>query len=222
MPAGNESDPARVQANIGTSDGRSLLPNNLAIADAGSVQAVYHPRYIIDNKPTAFKLDLTSTHTTPVNATVTVQMSDGITTVSDSKPVVVPPEGLRVFLFDGSGTAAPFRPRKQPNLPRLQYSVAVDAPADSNERRQDRPIPELRAGCSDNALSGSAPMITTNSPRTLYLPWDLAPRPCRASRSRRRRRAWRRLPALRWRTSGCARRSCRSRRRSRRCTPAAR
>lgn len=171
MPAGNESDPARVQVNIGTSDGRSLLPNNLAIADAGPVQAVYHPRYIIDNKPTAFKLDLTSTHTTPVNATVTVQMSDGITTVSDSKPVVVPPEGLRVFLFDGSGTAAPFRPRKQPNLPRLQYSVAVDAPADSNEADKTGPFPNC-VPRSDNALSGSAPMITTNSPRTLYLPWD--------------------------------------------------
>ncbi|HEU5102582.1 MAG TPA: hypothetical protein VFU22_26340 [Roseiflexaceae bacterium] len=170
MPQGTESDPARVQVNIRTSDGRPFLPNNVAIADAGPVQAVYHPRYIIENKSTAFKLDLTSSHSIPVNAAIAVQMSDGFTTVSDVKSVVVPPEGLRVFFFDGSGSA-PYSPRKQPNLRRLQYTVAMNVTADSNEADKSGPFPNC-VPSADNSLSGSVPVIATDSPKTLYLPWD--------------------------------------------------
>ena len=171
MPQGNESDPGRVQVNIRTSDGRSFLPNNVAITDAGPVQAVYHPRFIIENKATAFKLDLSSTHPGPVSASISVQMSDGFTTVNDFKSVMVPPEGLRVFFFDGTGSALPYSPRKQPNLKRLQYSVTMSVTADSNTFDKSGPFPNC-VPSADNSLSGSAPMITTDSPRTLYLPWD--------------------------------------------------
>lgn len=171
MPQGNESDPGRVQVNIRTSDGRSFLPNNVAITDAGPVQAVYHPRYIIENKATAFKLDLSSSHPGPVNASISVQMSDGFTTVNDFKSVVVPPEGLRVFFFDGTGSAPPYIPRKQPNLRRLLYSVTMSVTADSTSPDKSGPFPNC-VPSADNSLSGSAPMITTDSPKTLYLPWD--------------------------------------------------
>jgi hypothetical protein len=171
MPQGNESDPGRVQVNIRTSDGRSFLPNNVAITDAGPVQAVYHPRFIIENKATAFKLDLSSTHAGPVNASIVVQMTDGFTTVSDFKTVSVPQEGLRVFFFDGTGSASPYSPRKQPNLKRLQYSVTMSVTADSTTFDKSGPFPNC-VPSADNSLSGSVPMITTNSPTTLYLPWD--------------------------------------------------
>ena len=145
MPQGNESDPGRVQVNIRTSDGRSLLPNNVAITDAGPVQAVYHPRFIIENKATAFKLDLSSSHPSPVSASIVVQMSDGFTTVNDVKSVMVPPEGLRVFFFDGTGTAPPYSPRKQPNLRRLQYNVTMSVAADATTFDKSGPFPELCA-----------------------------------------------------------------------------
>jgi hypothetical protein len=171
MLQGQESDPGAVQVRMRTADGKPFLPNNLAIADATPVQAVFHPRFIVENKATAFKLDLASSHTVPVNANVTVQMSDGITTVIDSKAVVVPPEGARVFLFDGSGSAGPFGPRKQANLRRLSYTVTLNVPADSNAANPTGPFPNCVAS-ADNTLSGSLPVIATISPRTLYLPWD--------------------------------------------------
>ena len=98
-------------------------------------------------------------------------MSDGFTTVSDFKSVVVPPEGLRVFFFDGTGSAPPYSPKKQPNLRRLQYSVTMSVTADSMTFDKSGPFPNC-VPSADNSLSGAVPMITTDSPKTLYLPWD--------------------------------------------------
>lgn len=168
---GGEGDSAEVQVRMRTSDGRSFLPNNLAIADASPVQAVFHPSAIIDGKATAFMVELTSTHTGSVGATVSVTLNDGISSATDTKSVVIPPEGLRVFLFDGTGTAAPFIPHKQPNLRRLNYSVHVDVPADSHLPDPSGPFPNCVAA-ADNDTSGSLPVVITDSPATVYLRWD--------------------------------------------------
>ena len=40
-----------------------------------------------------------------------MSLSDGISTVTDSKTVTVPPEGTRVFFCDGVGGAAPYELR---------------------------------------------------------------------------------------------------------------
>lgn len=171
MPQGNESDAARVQVRMRTGDGRPFLPNNVAIADISPVQAVYHPRYVIEGKPTALMIELTSSHPGSVEATLNVSLSDGISTVSDSKTVVVPPEGTRVFFFDGIGGAAPYRPLKQPNFQHLRYSVAVNVPADATAPDPSGPFPNCIA-TQDNTLDGVWPMARTHSPSTLYLPWD--------------------------------------------------
>ncbi len=171
MRQGVESDSGRVRINMRTADGKPFLPNNVAIADATPVQAVYNPRYVIENKATAFKLDLTSSHSSPAGATINVQLNDGFTIVNDTKSVTIPPEGLRVFFFDGSGTAPPFSPRKQPNLRALRYTVTMNVPADSTSSDPTGLFPNCVA-TQDNTLTGSWPMITTNSPTTLYLGWD--------------------------------------------------
>lgn len=171
MPQGFESDPARVQVRMRTADGKPFLPNNISIADATPVQTVYHPRSIIHNKATALMVELTSSHPGPVEATLNVQMFDGATTVTDSKTVTVPPEGIRVFFFDGSGTAAPFKPQKQPNHPSLDYDIDMNVPADSTSPDPSGPFPNCVA-TQDNTFSGSLPVIKTASPTTLYVPWD--------------------------------------------------
>jgi hypothetical protein len=171
---GGEGNPGRVQVRMRTADGRSFLPNNIAIADASPVQAVFHPLAIIDGKPTAFMVELTSSHPGPVGATVSVTLNDGISSASDSKAVTIPPEGLRVFLFDGSGSAAPFIPHKQPNLQRLGYTVNVDVPADAHFPDPSGPFPNCVAA-ADNTLSSSIPVVITDSPGVLYLPWDWRP-----------------------------------------------
>jgi hypothetical protein len=171
IPQGVESDPGRVQINMRTADGKPFLPNNVAIADASPVQAVYHPRYIIKDKATAFMLQLSSSHSAPAGADITVTLTDGISTVSDSKSVIVPPEGLKVFFFDGSGTAAPFAPDKQPNFRRLGYTVAMNVPADATSPDPGGLFPNCIAS-QDNQLVGSLPIIATDSPKTLYLAWD--------------------------------------------------
>ncbi|HEU5089416.1 MAG TPA: hypothetical protein VFT99_18295, partial [Roseiflexaceae bacterium] len=168
---GFEGDPARVQVRMRTADGRSFLPNNVAIAEASPVQTVFNPMAIIDGKATAFMVELTSSHPGSVNATVTVTLFDGFTTATDTKPVVIPPEGLRAFFFDGSGTAAPSIPHKQPNMPRLNYTVNVDVPADSNTPNPSGPFPNCVAS-ADNTLSSSTPIVITDSPGVVYLPWD--------------------------------------------------
>src|SRR4051812_15103861 len=171
IPQGLESDPGRVQINMRTADGKSFLPNNVAIADVSPVQVVYHPRSIIKNKATALMLQLSSSHLGTVQATVNVSLFDGITTVTDSKLVSVPPEGVKVFFFDGSGTAPPFLPGKQPNFPRLRYTVNMDVPADATSADPGGLFPNCVAS-QDNSFTGELPIITTISPTTLYLPWD--------------------------------------------------
>gem|GEM_PF-5245647 len=171
MDQGSESDPGRVQVRVRTADGRSFLPKNVAIADASPVQAVFHPSAIVDGKATAFMVELSSSHPSSVGANVTVTLNDGMSAATDSKSVTVPPEGLRLFLFDGTGTAAPFIPHKQPNLRRLNYTVSIDVPADSQFPDPSGPFPNCVAA-SDNVLNGSLPVVITDSPTTLYLPWD--------------------------------------------------
>jgi hypothetical protein len=107
----------------------------------------------------------------PVHGILNVTMSDGVSTVTDSKPVTIPPTGLRAFLFDGSGTALPYAPHKQPNFQSLTYEVSVTIPADANVPDPRGPFPNC-VPAADNTTSGSIPMIRTKSPTTLYMPWD--------------------------------------------------
>jgi hypothetical protein len=171
MPQGVESDPGRVQINMRTADGKPFLPNNVAIADATPVQVVYHPRYIIKDKATAFMLQLSSSHSAPAGADITVTLTDGITTVTDTKSVTVQPAGLKVFFFDGTGTAPPFAPGKQPNFRRLRYTVTMDVPADATSADPAGLFPNCIAS-QDNIFTSELPIIATDSPKTLYLPWD--------------------------------------------------
>lgn len=168
---GAESDPARVRVSMRTADGKPFLPNNVSIADISPVQAVYHPRYIIKDKATALMLQLASSHPTTVVATISVSLFDGISTVNDSKSVNVPPEGLRVFFFDGSGSAGPFAPGKQPNFQRLRYTVNMTVPADATVADPSGPFPNCVAA-QDNTYTGELPIIATDSPKTLYVAWD--------------------------------------------------
>jgi hypothetical protein len=171
MQQGFESDPGRVQINVRTADGKPFLPNNVSIADATPVQAVYHPRNIIKGKATAFMLQLTSSHSLPAGANITVTLTDGITTATDTKSVTVPPEGLKVFFFDGSGSAPPYIPDKQPNFRRLRYTVNMTVPADSTNPDPSGLFPNCVA-TQDNTFTGELPIIATDSPKTLYLAWD--------------------------------------------------
>lgn len=177
MPFGQESDPGRVALQIRTSDGKPFVPNNVVISQAGPVQAVYGANAMVDQKATAFRVDFASSWTMPRNATVTVTMSDGMSTVTQIKDVTIPPEGLPLFFFDGSRTAGraaapPFFPIKNPNTPRLTYQVSAVI---DGEGADAPPPPPPFSNCrvnSDNDLSGSIPMVRTHSPTTVYLRWD--------------------------------------------------
>jgi hypothetical protein len=172
MPFGlGESDPARVQVAMRTGDGRSFLANNVTISDVSPVQTVYHPRYIIDNKPTALMVNLASSHSSSVYGDVTVTLSDGVNSVSEVRTVEIPPSGVRTTFFNGLGGQDPFRPKKQPNFQRLSYTVTLNVSADSNTPDLSSPFPNCIPS-GDNTFIGSTPMITTRSPGTLYVPWD--------------------------------------------------
>jgi hypothetical protein len=155
-----------------TNDGRSFLPDNVTISDVTPVQAVYHPRYVVDGKSTAFMVDLASSHEVPVNGTMTVTLNDGFTTVTETRDVTISPiNSQRFFFFDGTGTTSPFKPRKLKDFERLEYTVTLNIPADSNVADDDGRFPNC-VPAEDNTFTGSTPMITTHSPRTLYVPWD--------------------------------------------------
>ena len=160
---------AQIQMQIRTSDGRSFAPNDVAIAYAEPVQTVYRAREIIAEKATALRVDLSSSWTVDRNTEVIVTMSDGINTVNQTKHVVVPPDGLRVFFFDNSEGVGPFFPRKNLPNPRLTYSVQVNVEGGDGD-----PAPPWFNCVGDNNTLTGAPLsiIQTHNPTVVYRRWD--------------------------------------------------
>ncbi|KAA3662924.1 MAG: hypothetical protein DWQ04_12065 [Chloroflexi bacterium] len=170
FPPGLEDDAADVEIRVLTGDGKPFSPNDVAIANATPVQTVFNPRNIIADKGTAFMVDFTSSWSVSRNVLVTVEMSDGISNVSETKIVNVPPSGLRVFFFDGSGTAGPYFPIKNSVDPNLTFSVTTEVEGEP-------PIvpepPWFNCTSENNAITNaSLPVIETVEHRTVYLAWD--------------------------------------------------
>lgn len=172
-PAGHESDPAQITLAFHMGDYRPLSPNDIAIADATPVQVVNKPDYIIADKPTSFRLQLTSSFPDTRKAKVTVKLSDGLTTVEEFREVWVPPDagGVIVFFFDGvDGHQPPYYPRKPEGKEAVfTYDVNVIV-----EDEVDIPDPTW-ANCwsSNNSIAGATlPIVRTRAPLTVFARWN--------------------------------------------------
>jgi len=93
------------------------LPDDVAIDWVQIVQSVYKATRAVADKPTSLVVEISSTHPFTIIAPVNGQMTDGITTVTDTRMVTINPGSLTtpgitlVSLFDG-GSAQPFKPQK--------------------------------------------------------------------------------------------------------------
>ena len=148
--------------------------NDVFIAPGhGPVQVATAASFVVENKPTAFRVNLGSTWTVNRNVQVQVTLNDGVhAPVTDSKTLVVPPGGTRVYLFDGTATQPPFLPAKQPNDPTLRYTIqlSVDVP---EVPPPGTPPDFLNCWGADNsALDFRVPVVRTREPEVRYIGWD--------------------------------------------------
>ena len=175
LPAGNEGDRGQVQINISTADGKPFSTNDVAIADVTPVQAVYHPTSIISGKATAFRVKFTSSWTVDKHAVVSVTMNDHLNPpVTDTKDVIVPPDGLTVFFFDGSGVQPPFYPGKSSTNATLEYHV--NAAVDGESSALDEPGFEQCHTGNNTAFDSSLVVRSSKPLSVIYAPFDwLAP-----------------------------------------------
>ena len=158
---GNPDKDAEIKIRISTGDGAPFTVNDVAIARAGPVQAAYDARRVIADKPLSFMVRLESTFTGSVNASVTVSLSDGVTSRVETKAFLVPPEGLTGFLFD----TAPFYPAKHPTTPRLRYDVSATVGAETH-------LPESCEAQNNFWAETWIPIVRTQDKRTVYRAFD--------------------------------------------------
>ncbi len=163
-------DPGQVHVQITTGDGKPFSPDDVAIVNASPVQAVFNPKYLISDKPTSFMLQLASSWSVSRNADISVTFDDGMATVTDSKTVVVPPAGLRVFFFDGSGSAGAFMPKRNDTDHLLHFDVMMDVEGEP----PTVPVPPwFNCVGANNVLSGGAlKTIVTRNDLVVYRRWD--------------------------------------------------
>lgn len=159
---------------ISNDDGRSFAPDDVAIAYAGPVQVAYykggyHAPLIVADKATSFMVQLSSSWAVPRQVQIRVTMSDGVSTVNQTKYVVVPPDGLRVFFFDYSEGVGPFFPEKNLPDPQLTYNVQVNVEGGDGD-----PVPPWFNCVGDNNTldDGFRPIIQTHNPTVVYRRWD--------------------------------------------------
>ncbi len=162
--AGDPNKDARVEIRISTGDGRPFTTDDLAITAFGPVQAPYDPQHLIENKPTAFKVEIASTFATTVNATVTVDLDDGVAPRSQTRNFSIPPEGRTVFLFEDD----PYLPQKNLANPRMTYSVRMAVPDETYG-------PNDCETQNNEALTRWLPVVRTQDKRTVYRPFDAPP-----------------------------------------------
>ncbi len=100
-----------------TREPSNWLPDDVAITSVEIVQSVKGAVEAVADKPTSLLVTISNTHPFDISAPVTGTLTDGITTVADSKTVFIErgtpeqPSETLVALFDGAN-APPFRPQK--------------------------------------------------------------------------------------------------------------
>jgi len=153
------------------------LPDDVAIDWVQIVQSVYKATRAVADKDTSLVIEISSTHPFLITAPVTGQMTDGITTVQDTKMVtiaagsVATPSKTLVSLFDGS-TAQPFKPQKVSGV----GSGKVSGSASVNYAETISPnAPPQLMDCANLNNIGQAtdlPLMHTSDPITVFERFD--------------------------------------------------
>ena len=162
---GNPDKDARVKLRISTGDGKPFTQDDLAIVDASPVQAPYDPKYIIEDKPTAFKVRIENTFVDKtIQAVVSVTLDDGIAPRTEMETFNVPPEGLTAFLFED----APYLPKKNLANPQLLYSVTMSVEDEAHD-------PDACESQNNDLFGKTLPVVITQDKITVYRPFDAPP-----------------------------------------------
>jgi len=170
--AGPSVDSAHIWFEVATADRRAFTVNDVAIAGAAPVQAVFGPTRVVAGKPLAFRVDLTSTFGADIVAPVTVTLKDNATggERSETRTLSVPAAGATAYFFDGTGSESPYIPGRNDANPYLEYSVSVDFP-----ESEPPDIDPKFAGCyaANNHVDGRRiPIVVTTDPYVVYQRWD--------------------------------------------------
>jgi hypothetical protein len=153
------------------------LPDDVAIDRVQIVQSVYGATHAVADKPASLIVEISSTHPFAISAPVHGQMSDGITTVQDTRVVtlaggsVASPGITLVSLFDGS-SAPPYRPQKIQGvgLGKVTGSASVDY---AEATSPNAPIQLMDCGNINNiGQATDLPLVRTSDGVTLFERFD--------------------------------------------------
>jgi hypothetical protein len=156
---------------------KNWLPDDVSIDMVEIVQSVYHASKAVVDKPAALHVVIASTYPFDISAPVHGEMTDGISTVTDTRTVTIKggseasPGITEVALFDGS-TAQPFRPQKSFLIG--TGKVSGFAQVIYNESISPNAPIQLQ-DCANNNNIGKAtdlPLMHTNDLFTVYEPFD--------------------------------------------------
>ena len=153
------------------------LPDDVAIDWVQIVQSVYKASRAVADKDTSLIVEISSTHPFPITAPVHGQMTDGITTVLDTKMVLIAPGSVAtpgitlVSLFDGNPTQ-PFKPQK--SFIAGTGKVSGSASVDYAETISPNAPPQLMdcANLNNVGQATDLPLMHTSDPLTVFERFD--------------------------------------------------
>lgn len=167
-----DGDIADLAFRISTGDDRPFSPDDVAIHDAAPVQVTFEDDYVAVGKPATLRVRLTSSYTVARTGTVSVTVRDGVGGVfTETRPVLVPPEGVTVDFFDGGFGVGPFVPMGTPNGSQLCWDVSanfgVEGPAGG-------PPPAFVNcyGANNSIVNACRRFAFIDNPKVVYMPYD--------------------------------------------------
>ncbi len=160
------------------------LPDDIGIDDVQIVQSVYHASKAVADKATSLIVWISSTYPLPIDVPVSGMLTDGISTVTDSKNVHFDPGSpqnptrVLVSLFDdvtGLVTAPPFHPFKPQVIPSPnQGIIRGHAHIDYFETISPNAPPQLQdcANANNDLDATTLPLMKVDDLFTVYVPFD--------------------------------------------------
>ncbi len=166
-------------------DPANWLPDDVGIEDVQIVQSVYRASKAVADKETSLIVWVASSYPLPLDIPVSGMLTDGISTVNDSKIVHLDPGSLQnptkilVSLFDcttmACTNAAPFRPYKPPVIPGPTQGI-VRGSADINYFETISPNAPIQlqdcANANNHGDAATLPLMKVDDLETLYVPFD--------------------------------------------------
>ncbi|HXU13092.1 MAG TPA: hypothetical protein VN898_14150, partial [Candidatus Binatia bacterium] len=165
----------RVVLDVHTEGRIPFTTNDIAIVGIDPVQVAFDPGSVVSGKPTAMRVTIASTYTmpTPAPAPVTVTVTDGISTWTETRPVIIPPGLSTFYFFDGMATGStPFYPIKPSytDIAFLTYSVSL---LYNDVAPSGTPPDFIDCYQYNNSLTDKqTPLVRTSAPDPVFVRWD--------------------------------------------------